>query len=150
MGNNVSIENMVDSSELSYSKSKDFIEEIGKKDPGFLDSQKDNKYIFFWLSKDNPDTVDKDKPKQFLWTPYDREDCLFLEYWYQRFLKGEKSFPSIENISLILNNGYSFIINRQKNNVQSKEVCKTVSKISIVKTDLIHLLRIPIKFILTW
>lgn len=80
---------------LSCYKNTEFLRDLLDKERDFTLSQCDNKFKFFWLSN----VEDWDKIKAFqaecIWSPYDMEDCIFLEYWYQRFLKGEASSPRV-------------------------------------------------------
>ncbi len=91
MGNNVLLKKIKNYCEISNSNAKDFLAELETKEPEFFIDQESNKYIFFWLTNENHDLVDKNNQDKLIWSPFDEEDCLFLENWYRKFLKGEKT-----------------------------------------------------------
>lgn len=94
MGNQQSFGSKYSDTDLTSSLNSQFLSELINREPDFIVTQKDNKYKFFWLANEDPDKI-KDFQTECIWSPYDREDCLFLEYWYQRFLKGDMTSPRI-------------------------------------------------------
>lgn len=92
MGNNQS-QDKIAISDLSQTTIKNFLIEIEKKEPDFILKQKENKCKFFWLSNEDPDEI-KDL-NECIWTPYDGEDTIFLEYWYQKALQGKAPMPRV-------------------------------------------------------
>ena len=72
---------------------KQFLEKLEKEDPEFWEYYKTNKYHFYWNACINPDSISEEDDIE--WAPYEREDNIFLEFWYQQFLKGEIHTPSL-------------------------------------------------------
>ena len=94
MGNTITIKHLKDS-DICSSMNKEFLIKLQHDDPSFWEQQKNNKFQFFWLANDNPDVVDINDGSVIEWAPYEREDNIYLEYWYTRYKNGVMVSPQI-------------------------------------------------------
>ncbi len=93
MGNKNSSITKFRDEDISTSINKEFIQRIEKEDPEFWEFYKTNKFQFYWNACINPDSISIEDDIE--WASYEREDNIFLEYWYQKFLKGEIHAPRL-------------------------------------------------------
>jgi hypothetical protein len=59
------------------------LKSLQKSDPVFFKNQKDNPYNFYWQANADPDSKEEDPQ----WAPYQEEDNILLEYYYQKYKK---------------------------------------------------------------
>jgi hypothetical protein len=77
---------------------KEFLKKLEESNPEFFISQINNPYKFFWKSNLDPDKKD-DIPQ---WTPYEEEDNIYLEYFYQQKQEYAKIGDYIINFKILM------------------------------------------------
>lgn len=73
-----------DEKELSNFQ-REFLKELENTDSQFNIDHENIKKEFFWQYESNPYKIQENQPQ---WTPYEREDNLYIEYCYYQYLKG--------------------------------------------------------------